>query len=402
MAEGMNKEERENWRHVITKVVESNQLAVERILRDYPYVRELASSLRESKLKVIDELESYVDKTTKSIERNGGHAYTASTGEEARKIVAEIVRGTPAEEGKKRTVVMAKSNVAYEIGLRDYLVEQGFEVWETDLGEFLVQLRKGWPAHVVLPSIDLTREEAGKLVHGVSKNVNEKSSIEEIVAGVREFLFKKYVSASVGITGANAISADTGSVVLVENEGNIRMDTVMPRTHVVVTGIDKIVPTLSDAINEAMVQSAYAGLYPPTYINVTTGPSSTADIESHRVSPATGPKELHVILIDNGRMKASRDPVLKEGLLCIKCGRCYFACPVYRELGKAWIGTRSPYNGPTGVIWNYITNDDPWPSYLCTHSGGCKEVCPMKIDLPAIIRYVKYLGERSLEKKQSF
>ncbi|MGC8569555.1 MAG: LUD domain-containing protein [Nitrososphaeria archaeon] len=392
----------ENWKSAIAKVVTSNELAVEKILNEYPYVVELAERLRETKLRVIDDLQAYVDKAVKGVERSGGHAYMAKTKDDAKKIVTDIVREAPTrEEGKrgsekKKTVVLAKSNVAYEIGLRDHLIKEGFEAWETDLGEFLVQLRKGWPVHLVLPSVDLTREEAGKLVHGIDKSVNEDSSIEQIVAAVRGFLFEKYLAADVGITGANAVSADTGSVVLVENEGNIRMDTIMPRTHVVVTGVEKVVPTLRDAMDEAIVQSAYAGLYPPTYVNVTTGPSSTADIESHRVSPATGPKEFHVVFIDDGRIAASKDENLKEALLCIKCGRCYFACPVYRELGRDWVGTGSPYNGPTGVVWNYLTNGDPWPAFLCTHSGGCKEVCPMKIDLPAIIRYVKSVGEKRL------
>jgi len=391
----------ESWKSAIAKVAASNEMAVERILKEYPYVVELAERLRETKLKVIGDLEAYVERAMKSVERNGGHAYLAKTKDEARKIVTDVVREAPAkEEGKrkggKRTVVLAKSNVAYEIGLREGLIKQGFEAWETDLGEFLVQLRKGWPVHLVLPSLDLTREEAGRLVHGIDKNVNEDSSIEQIVAAVRGFLFEKYLAADVGITGANAVSADTGSVVLVENEGNIRMDTVMPRTHVVVTGVEKVVPTLRDALDEAIVQSAYAGLYPPTYINVTTGPSSTADIESHRVSPATGPRDFHLVFLDDGRIAASKDENVREALLCIKCGRCYFACPVYRELGREWVGTGSPYNGPTGVVWNYITNGDPWPAFLCAHSGGCKEACPMKIDLPTIIRYVKSAGEKKL------
>ncbi len=167
------------------------------------------------------------------------------------------------------------------------------------------------------------------------------------------------------------------------------MVTVKPQVHIAITGVDKVVPTLPDALDEALVQAAYAGLYPPTYINVTAGPSSTADIEHKRVSPATGPKEFHLVLVDNGRFKASRDPELREALLCIRCGRCYFSCPTYRLLGRDWVGTKSPYNGPMGVMWNYITNGDPWPAFYCTHSGGCKQVCPMKINIPQVISHIR-------------
>jgi Uncharacterized conserved protein containing a ferredoxin-like domain len=155
---------------------------------------------------------------------------------------------------------------------------------------------------------------------------------------------------------------------------------------------------MRDAMDEAIVQAAYAGIFPPTYVNVTTGPSSTADIESHRVSPATGPKNFHLILIDDGRTVASKDPALKEGLLCIKCGRCYFSCPTYRVMGTDWISRVSPYNGPTGVMWNYITNKDPWPASYCVHSGGCKVVCPMEINIPEVIREIRYRGSKELKK----
>jgi L-lactate dehydrogenase complex protein LldG len=299
-------------------------------------------------------------------------------------MVKEIV-------GKDGVVLFAKTNVALELGLRESLAEDGHEVWETDTGEFLVQLAQENPSHIVLPALHLTKEKVGTLLHEkLDPSVSANSSHEELVACVRKFLFQKYVIAKVGITGANAVAADTGSVILVENEGNIRMDTTMPSIHVVVTGIDKIVPTLADAFLEAQVQSAYAGLYPPTYINVTSGPSTTADIESKRVTPATGPREFHVVLVDNGRSKANTDPDLREALLCIKCGRCYFSCPVYSILGSDWV--QPPYGGPTGAMWSTIVNDDSEPALLCTHSAGCKVVCPVGIDIPRVLEHIKSLN----------
>ena len=381
-----------NWEQIVTSVSSDNEMKVQNILKEFPYLTDTAKRLRESKMKVLENIEKYIAQTMRSVETTGGTAYIAKDKEEARKIVGELV-------GENKNVVLSKSNVAYEIGLREYLQSKNNDVWETDLGEFLLQISDEWPAHIVVPALDMTKEDAGRAVHKIDPSINENSKVDDIVAAVRKFLMPKYVKSDIGITGANAVAADTGSIVLVENEGNIRMDTVMPQVHIAVTGVDKIVPTLKDAIDEVLVQSAYAGLFPPTYINVTSGPSSTADIEEKRVSPATGPKSFSLILIDNGRIETSKDPDLKEALLCIKCGRCYFACPIYRVLGKEWVSTKSPYNGPTGVMWNYITNGDPWPATYCVHSGGCKEVCPMDINIPEVIKEIKFIGSKRLMKR---
>ena len=371
-----------NWSIAIERALENNIPKVDSILEKYPYLSTMADEIREAKLNVIGNLDSYVKMTMESIESTGGKAYLAKTVADAQEILKKIV-GT----GKK--IVMAKSNVAHEIDTINTLESSGNSVSETDLGAYLIQLSRDESSHIVFPSLHMTREEIGKMLHKeLGLQISETSTTEEIVAAVRQLLRKKYMEADIGISGANAISADTGSVVLVENEGNIRIDTVLPPVPIIITGIDKIVPTLYDAMKEAMVQSAYAGLYPPTYLNVTSGPSSTADIELRRVSPATGPKEVHVILLDNGRMEASLDESMKEALLCIKCGRCYFSCPVYRVLGKDW--GKQPYGGPTGAMWTAIVNRDYATAEYCTHSGGCREVCPMKINIPKVLEYIKW------------
>jgi L-lactate dehydrogenase complex protein LldG len=374
------------WSLVLDRAVENNITRLDEILKDYPHLVADAERLRQVKLSVLDHLDKYIQKTCDSVKNSGGVPHLAKNREEAQSMVKEIA-------GKKGVVLFAKTNVALELGLREFLAEEGHEVWETDMGEFLIQLAQENPSHIVLPALHLTKEKVGALLHEkLDPSVSASSSPAELVASVRKFLFQKYVVAKVGITGANAVAADTGSVVLVENEGNIRMDTVMPNTHVVVTGIDKIVPTLADAFLEAQVQSAYAGLYPPTYINVTSGPSSTADIESTRVTPATGPREFHVVLVDNGRSKANMDPDLREALLCIKCGRCYFSCPVYSVRGSDWV--QPPYGGPTGAMWSAIVNDDSEPALLCTHSAGCKVVCPVGIDIPRVLEHIKSLNNQ--------
>ena len=382
-----------NWSIAIERALENNVPKVDSILEKYPYLFKMADEIRDAKLKVIADLDSYVKRTMESVEATGGRAYLARTTDEARDILKKIV-------GTGRKIVMAKSNVAHEIDIINTLEKTENSVSETDLGAYLIQLSGDESSHIVFPSLHMTREDIGRMLHKeLGLQLSDQSSTEEIVAAVRQLLRKKYMEADIGISGANAISADTGSVILVENEGNIRIDTVLPPVHIIITGIDKIVPTLNDAMKEAMVQSAYAGLYPPTYVNITSGPSSTADIELKRVSPATGPKEVHVILLDNGRMEASRDEFMKEALLCIKCGRCYFACPVYRVKGKDW--GQQPYGGPTGAMWTAIVNRDYATAEYCTHSGGCREVCPMKINIPRVLEYVKWVGMERIRKHRT-
>lgn len=371
------------WETAIERALANNIPKVEEILKKFPYLKDKASSLRREKAAVLDDLEKYVKQTMESIKTSGGKPYLAKNVAEAQHILREIV-------GSGKKIVMAKSNVAHEVDALGLLEAYGNEVTETDLGAYLIQLSGGRSSHIVFPSLHLTRESAGKLLEEkFHSGINENSTHEEIVAEVRKILRSKYVESDIGISGANAIAADTGSVILVENEGNIRMDTVFPPVHIVITGIDKIVPNLSSAMDEAMVQSAYAGLYPPTYVNITSGPSTTADIELRRVSPATGPREFHVILLDNGRLEASRDSEMKEALLCIKCGRCYFPCPVYRVLGSEW--GKPPYGGPTGAMWTAIINKDFETANYCTHSGGCREVCPMEINIPKVLEHIKWL-----------
>lgn len=374
------------WETAVERAILNNVPKVRGILQDYPYLEALAASVREAKLKVLDNLDWYIDVTMKAVQRSGGTAHLAKTVPEAQRIALEVI-------GDRKKIVFAKTNVAYEARLREFLQSHGKEVWETDLGEYLIQQSGDPPSHIVFPALHLTKEVIGQLLHDkLDRTITSQSSHEEMVAVVRKFLMEKYLSAEVGVTGANSVAADTGSVALLENEGNIRMDTVLPPVHISITGVDKIVPSIKDAMNELLVQSAYGGLFPPSYINITSGPSSTADIELKRVSPATGPREFHLILLDNGRTKANADPVLRQALLCIKCGRCYFSCPVYRVLGPLW--GNPPYGGPMGAMWTAIVDDDTSVANLCAHSAGCREVCPVKIDIPAVLEYIKYLDSK--------
>ncbi len=369
------------WDVAVNRAILNNAPKVQRILDENPYIKDVAAELRKTKNVVLDNIDSYISRTEESVKRTGGHFHFAKNSEEAMKIVREIL-------GENTKIVLSKSNVLYEIKLREILEKDGKDIWETDLGEYLVQINHDMPSHLVAPAIHLTKDKIGKLLNrNLDSSINENTSAEEMVSRVRKFLMEKYLGAEVGITGANAIAADTGSVLLIENEGNIRMDTVLPQVHIAITGIDKIVPTLKDAFNEVIVQASYAGYYPPAYINVTSGPSATGDIELQHVSPATGPREFHLIVLDNGRKEAI-DSDIRDSLLCIRCGRCYFSCPSYKLYGKEF--GDSPYTGPTGIMWSAITMKKYDKSMLCMHSGGCREVCPMDIDIPRVIEKIKF------------
>lgn len=374
------------WAIAIERASTNTLNSYRRVMENYPYLKELALRLRKAKEEVLKNLDYYIDLTMKSVEKTGGKAYYADDAKGANEIIGKIV-------GTGKLIVMGKSMVAYEIGLRKYLESLGNEVYETDLGEFLIQLADEPPSHIIGPAIHMPKERVEDLLREkVNKNVRKGATHEELAGVAREFLAEKFIKADIGITGANAVAADTGSVILVENEGNIRKTTVLPSVHIAVTGVDKILPTLELALIEALVQSGYNGLYPPTYINVTSGPSSTGDIELHRVSPAQGPKGFHLVLLNNGRKDALKDDVIWEALLCVRCGQCHFHCPIYRALDGKW--GDPPYSGPMGAMWSYVVYKDPIPATLCTHSGGCREVCPMKIDIPKVLDRIKWLYNR--------
>lgn len=357
---------------------------VSRVLSRYPHLVELAREVKRAKEEVIANLDKYIEEAIESFKRTGWKVVLAGTAEEAREAVARIV-------GKGKLVVLSKSMVAEEVGLREHLEEMGNEVWETDLGQLLIQLEKGKPMHTVAPAIHLTVEKAARLVEEkLGLSLPRDPRPEDIVAAVRGFLRRKFQEAHVGISGANALAADTGSVVLVENEGNIRLVTGLPPVHVVVAGVEKILPSLELAVKTAIVQAAYAGLYPPTYLNVISGPSSTADIEHKRVYGAHGPRETHLVLVDNGRRSAARDPVLREQLRCVRCGRCQWECPVWRHTANLWGGP--VYGGPMGVNWTAITSGDPEApglAMLCLSCRRCDEVCPVEIPLSSILHELK-------------
>lgn len=374
--------------HENTKMTESVKRAVEnyknnfrRVVERYgkEYLENLRNEVRVIKEYSIDHLDELVRITMENIEENMGYAYLAGDSGEAREIIGDIAKDS-------KIIVKAKSITSEEIFLREYLEELGIDVFETDLGEFLVQILGPKPMHLTSPALHIPRE---KVAETLSKLVNKEidpNDIPRMVHLVRNLLREKFINAEVGISGANAIAADPGLVFTLENEGNIRIVSSLVDKFIVIAGIEKIVSSLYDAIKVLDLTMKYSGYKSVSYINITGGPSKTGDIEKKIIYGAHGPKEFHLILLDNGRSKAIKDPILKEALYCLRCGACLYTCPIFREYAGYWGG--NVYMGGIGAIWTSITEGlkKAFPLPLsCLYCGNCKIQCPVKINQPKII-----------------
>ena len=352
-------------------------------LTKYPHTVELAKEVRSIKERSLERWEELLKEAMDNIVSNRGQAYFAKTAADARKIIGDLV-------GKEKVVVKSKSLTSEEIGLRQHLQSLGNEVWETDLGEFIIQLLDEEPMHILSPAIHVPREEVAKLFSNVMKE-SIPADIQEEVRAVRRFLRSKYISAQVGISGANIVAADTGAVFVLENEGNARLVTGFPEKHIALVGIEKLVPTLSDAFKVAEVTWRYAQYVIPSYMSLIGGPSKTGDIEKVITYGVHGPKEYHVVFIDNGRSELAKDPDLKEALYCLRCGGCMYECPVFSLVGgrfghKYFIGY--------GAAWELVVSGLEWAApiaYTCLRCDRCKERCPVKIDTAKIVLKIRRL-----------
>jgi L-lactate dehydrogenase complex protein LldG len=339
----------------------------------------LAEEVRRIKEYSIKHLDELIKLTCENIEANKGHCYVAKDAEEARNMIGEIAKGA-------RTVVKAKSITSEEIYLREHLEDMGMDVFETDLGEFLVQVLGPKPMHLTSPALHIPREKVAEFLERLIGKKVDSNDIPGMVAMVRRFLRQKFVDAEVGITGANAIAADPGQVFIVENEGNARLASALPDKHIVIAGVEKIVPTYEDAAKVVDVLTKYSGYRTVSYISIIGGPSKTGDIEKKITYGAHGPKELHVVLLDNGRLKAAKDPILREALYCLRCGACMYVCPIFRNYAGYWGG--DVYMGGIGTIWTAITEglEKVYPLPLsCLFDLRCAEQCPMKINQPKML-----------------
>jgi L-lactate dehydrogenase complex protein LldF len=336
--------------------------------------REAAKEVRR---KVVDNLDVVLETLVESIRARGGHVYVAETGTDAVEYCLDV-----AKRFEVRRVVKGKSMLSEEIRLNDALEAAGIETVETDLGEYIVQLKGEAPSHIIAPAIHYTREQVGELF---AEKLGEPytSDPPTLTAMARKALREKMLTADMGISGGNTACAETGHVTIVSNEGNIRMTSTMPRVHIVLLGIEKVAATLEDHdILLRMLTRAAAGQKISTYVSYVGGPRLDAEPD--------GPEEFHLVLVDNGRSRILADPDFREVLHCVRCGGCLNVCPVYMSIGGHSYG--SPYCGPIGAVFTPLTRGINTCHHLCqgeTLCGACKEVCPVDNDLPRMLSLLR-------------
>ncbi len=351
------------------KFVDGRALGVAQV-DNWEDIRTYAAALRD---RVIANLDAYLIEFEKNATRRGAVVHWAETAEEANTIIAGI-----ALKNNVKTVTKSKSMVSEEVALNDALEAVGVEVLETDLGEYILQLAKEPPSHIVAPAVHKTKEDVAELF----VNAHHKPRLSDISAMTREAreeLRGRFLKADMGISGSNFIIAETGTTLTVTNEGNADMVTTVPRIHCVITGIEKVIPTLEDfATLIRLLPRSAIGQSIANYLTLTTGIKARDETE--------GPEQMHIVLVDAGRTKLVGSD-MKEMLRCIRCGACMNHCPVYQNVGGhayGWV-----YPGPMGSVltptYVGIENAGDLPN-AATFCGECQVVCPVKIPLPDLMR----------------
>ncbi len=368
------------------RAINSYRGNVKRALDKFPHTVKLAEEVREIKADAVVRMESLAQQACEAIEDNQGKAYIAKTAEDALRIIADIT-------GKGKMIVKSKSMTGEEIGLREHLEEHGNEVYETDLGEFIIQKLGSRPMHITSPAIHIPREDVARLFTEVmGKNFPPDSEISTLVSAAREYLRDKFFRADIGISGANVFAADTGTMFIIENEGNARLSTGAPLVHIALVGMEKLVPTLGDAYKVSEVTWRYANYVVPSYINLISSPSKTGDIEKVTTYGAHGPGELHVVFLDGGRTKLAENPILRQALFCLRCGGCLYECPVY-AVTAGYFGDK--YFAGIGAVWAATVSGDMEKAaslaYTCLTCGRCRQRCPMQIDVPEMVLELRKL-----------
>jgi len=346
-------------------------------------VESLKKELRRIKEFSIKNLDSLKEKAIKNLREQNIKVFEARDAKEAREIALKLI-----PEGK--LIVKSKSNVINEIDLVREL-EKRNRVVETDCGDFIIKICEEREVHPVTPALHIPIE---KIVEKIEKKfkVKLKKSPKEIVKWIRDYIRKEILRAEIGLTGANVISAD-GGIFIVENEGNISLVSRIPEKHIIITSIDKIVPSVQDAITVCKALAIWGtGTALPTYINVISSPSKTVDIQKEIVYGMQGAKEVYLILVDNGRSKII-EKGLEEILYCINCGSCLYFCPIYRQIfdnyGFKYFGGRGI--GLVSFIFG-IKKAFERGLYYCTTCSACKENCPLGIDIPSLMKNLRRIA----------
>ena len=354
-----------------------------------PEFEALRDQARDIKNHVLENLDFYLEAYEEKVTETGGTVHWAQDAKAAREIVLQICR-----QANAKTVTKSKSMIAEEIALNDFLESHDIEPIETDLGEYIIQLRKEPPSHIIAPAVHLTKDQVAETFaihhkkYGFDQMLTERN---DLVHEARQVLRAKFLAADVGITGANFLIAETGSSVLVTNEGNADLTNTLPRVHIVIASIEKVVPSLEDAtaLLRVLARSA-TGQEWSSYTTLTTGPKRAEDKD--------GPDAYHVILLDNGRSSVLGTE-FQDMLRCIRCGACMNHCPVYGAVGGhayGWV-----YPGPIGAVLNPQLLGVEEAGHLpnaSTFCGHCESVCPVKIPLPKMMRHWR---EREFERRMT-
>jgi L-lactate dehydrogenase complex protein LldF len=331
--------------------------------------QEARQAAAEIKWEAVNHLDKYLAEFVSKIEARGTKVFWASTGQQACDYIVEV-----AKKHRVRSIVKSKAMTGEEIHLAQALEKSGVEVVETDLGEYIVQLREEAPYHIVFPAMHLTRHEISDLFNKKLGSAPTDSP-EELTMIARRTLRKKYCAADMGISGANFAIAETGMISLTTNEGNGRLSTSLPRIHVALIGIEKVLPTLDDlALFLPMLATAGAAQMVSCYNTFIAGPRQEGEPD--------GPDEFHVVLLDNGRTRLLANAEQRDTLHCIRCGACLNVCPIYKNVGGHTYGTT--YMGPIGsVLTPHLRGLMEWKhlSFASSLCGACSEACPVKIDL---------------------
>lgn len=355
-------------------------------LPEFEALRDQARDLRDH---VLAHLDVYLEAYERKVIESGGHVHWARTAEEASRIIVDLAKSRGA-----RSVAKGKSMVSEEIGLNAALERAGIKAVETDLGEYIIQLRGEAPSHIIAPAVHLNQEDVEaefRRVHTWLPKDRDLSEPESLLAEARAELRAKFLAADIGVTGANFLVAETGTSIIVTNEGNGDLSQILPRVHVVVASIEKIVPTLEDAAGLLRVLARSAtGQDMSVYNTFSTGPRRADDVD--------GPQEYHVVLVDNGRSNMLGSE-FEEMLRCIRCGACMNHCPVYHAVGGhayGWV-----YPGPMGAVLTPSLIGVDKAGHLpnaSTFCGRCESVCPVRIPLPKLMRHWR---EREFERHLS-
>lgn len=340
------------------------------VIAEVPKWQAMRQYAHDVKMHTLGRLDRYLQQLEQEVSARGGRVHWARGGPEATAIIARLARG--------RFVVKSKSMTSEEIHLNEALEHAGCEVTEGDLGEYLIQLAGEAPSHIIAPVVHRSKESIAELLSAAA-GTPLPAEPEVLTGTARRLLRERFLRADIGITGVNFAVAETGTIVVVENEGNIRLTTSLPRIHIALMGIEKVIPRLADlAVFLTLLPRAATGQRMSSYVSFITGP--------RREGEADGPEEFHLVIMDNGRARIQADAEMRESLACIRCGACLDVCPVFERTGGHAYG--SEYSGPIGAVITPLyrglrqAGDLPFASSLC---GACGEVCPVKIDLPGLL-----------------